>query len=677
MFALLAPACFTGPGQASAAESYKMVGYYPSWAAYGRNYNVSDIDPGKMTHINYAFADICWNGRHGNPDPASPNPSTWTCQDENSQTINVPNGTIVLGDPWIDTGKRFPGDAWDQPYAGNINQLNKLKKINPNLKTIISVGGWSWSNRFSDVAASQVTRETFANSAVDFLRKYNFDGVDLDWEYPVGGGLAGNSARPEDKQNYTLLLQEIRNKLDAAEKTDGKDYLLTIASGASENYKNNTELGNIGAVVDWINIMTYDFNGGWQKISAHNAPLYFDPAAETAKVPHASAFNVDAGVQGHLSAGVPSSKIVLGVAFYGRGWDGVPSVGNGQYQTGTGPSQAGTWENGSFDFNDLEANYINKNGYTRYWNDASKVPYLYNPSLKRFISYDDASSLGHKTDYIKQKGLGGAMFWELSGDRNKTLLNKLNSDLNNSGPVPDTQPPTAPGSLTSTGKTSDSVTLSWSPSTDNVGVTGYEVYNGTGKAATVTGTTATISGLTAATSYTFTVKAMDAAGNISAASNPVTVVTDTGGTHPGDTQPPSAPSGLISTGKTSSSVSLSWNASSDNVGVASYEVYRGNSLAATVTEPTATISGLNAATSYTFSVKAKDAAGNVSAASPELTVATEAETGPGTAAWQPNTPYTVNQLVTYNGKTYKVIQSHTSIAGWEPPNVPALFQLQS
>ncbi|GJM82552.1 hypothetical protein HMSSN139_50480 [Paenibacillus sp. HMSSN-139] len=135
----------------------------------------------------------------------------------------MPNGTIVLGDPWIDAGKQFPGDTWDQPIAGNIHQLNKLKQANPHLKTIISVGGWTWSNRFSDVAASQVTRETFANSAVDFLRKFNFDGIDLDWEYPVAGGLPGNSYRPEDKQNYTKLLREIRNKLDAAGAADGKD----------------------------------------------------------------------------------------------------------------------------------------------------------------------------------------------------------------------------------------------------------------------------------------------------------------------------------------------------------------------------------------------------------------------------------------------------------------------
>ncbi|WP_339196070.1 glycosyl hydrolase family 18 protein [Paenibacillus sp. FSL P4-0176] len=677
LLSVIIPSFVLQPATGAAADSYKIVGYYPSWAAYGRNYNVTDIDPTKVTHINYAFADICWNGIHGNPDPSGPNPVTWTCQNEKSQTINVPNGTIVLGDPWIDTGKTFAGDTWDQPIAGNINQLNKLKQINPNLKTIISVGGWTWSNRFSDVAATAATREVFANSAVDFLRKYNFDGVDLDWEYPVSGGLDGNSKRPEDKQNYTLLLSKIREKLDAAGAVDGKKYLLTIASGASTTYAANTELANIAAIVDWINIMTYDFNGAWQKVSAHNAPLNYDPAASAAGVPDANTFNVAAGAQGHLNAGVPAAKLVLGVPFYGRGWDGCAQTGNGQYQTCAGGSSVGTWEAGSFDFYDLETNYINKNGYTRYWNDTAKVPYLYNATNKRFISYDDAESIGYKTAYIKSKGLGGAMFWELSGDLNKTLQNKLKADLPTGGTVPpaDTTAPSVPGNARSTGVTANSVTLAWNASTDNVGVTGYNVYNGANLVTSVNGTTATISGLSAGTSYSFTVKAKDAAGNLSAASNAVTVSTTA---QPGgDTQAPTAPTNLASTAQTTSSITLSWAASTDNVGVTGYDVYNGAALATSVTGTTATISGLAADTSYTFTVKAKDAAGNGSAASNAVTVKTTAgTTNPGVSAWQANTAYTVGQLVTYSGKTYKCLQSHTSLSGWEPSNVPALWQVQ-
>ncbi|WP_442951182.1 glycosyl hydrolase family 18 protein [Paenibacillus sp. 481] len=513
------------------AGGYKIVGYYPGWATYGRNYQVRDMDVSKVTHINYAFADICWNGIHGNPDPESPNRQTWTCQDEKG-VMNAPNGTIVMGDPWADAQKNHPGDTWADPLKGNFKQLINLKKANPHLKTLISVGGWSWSNRFSDVAADPVARENFANSAVDFVRKYQFDGVDVDWEYPVSGGLPKNSVRPEDKRNYTLLLQATRDKLNAAGAVDGKHYLLTIASGASPAFVQNTELGELARILDWINIMTYDFNGGWQKISAHNAPLHADPAAAAAGVPNPTTFNVEAGVDGHLRAGVPASKLLLGLPFYGRGWRGCAVASDGQYQQCLDKANVGTWEPSVFDYTDLENNYINRNGYVRFWNNISKVPYVFNKTNGNFITYDDVESLGHKTAYLKSKGLAGAMFWEFSNDRNKPLLNKVYSDLQGGGPGPgpgDKIPPTAPTGLTVTAKTANSVSLSWTASTDNVGVAGYTVAYGSGSVNTGT-TSVTVSNLTANTAYTFTVTARDAAGNVSTgASIPATTNPGSGG----------------------------------------------------------------------------------------------------------------------------------------------------
>ena len=638
------PGWSPGKAEAAGSGSSKIIGYYPSWGAYGRNYQVYDIDASKVTHINYAFADICWNGIHGNPDPTGPNPQTWSCQDEVG-TINVPNGTIVMGDPWIDAQKSNPGDTWDEPLKGNFKQLIKLKQANPNLKTIISVGGWTWSNRFSDVAASAATRETFANSAVDFLRKYQFDGVDLDWEYPVSGGLAGNSYRPEDKQNYTLLLQAVRQKLDAAGAADGKTYLLTIASGAGPDFIQNTELAGIAQAVDWINIMTYDMNGGWQTISGHNAPLYYDPAAGSANLPNAAAFNVDAAVTAYFAAGVPANKLVLGVPFYGRGWAGCQATGNGQYQSCTGTAQVGTWEKGVFDFNDLEANYIGKNGYMRYWNDTAKVPYLYNSSNGTFITYDDTESMGYKASYLKSKGLAGAMFWEFSGDRNKTLLNKLASDL--AAPA-DSTAPSAPANLTASNVASTSVALSWSASTDNVGVTGYTVSYGS-SSVNVAGTTATISGLSPSTAYTFTVRARDAAGNVSGPSNSVSVTTSA---PVPDTTAPSAPTNLTSTGQTSTSVSLSWTASTDNVGVTGYTVSYGSS-SVNVAGTTATVSGLSPSTAYTFTVRARDAAGNVSGASASVTVTTDGANSCAYSPWSSATVYTQGQRAVYNGVVYE------------------------
>jgi chitinase len=374
--------------------NYKIVAYYPGWATYGRNYQVTDIDATKITHINYAFANVSTAGE------------------------------VVVGDPYADTAKFFPGDCWDVDCKrGNFNQLNKLKASNPHLKTLISVGGWTWSANFSNAASTDALRTVFADSAVKFIRDWGFDGVDIDWEYPVSGG--AQAGRPEDKHNFTLLLQKLHEKLKAAGKADGETYLLTIASGASPTYVQNTELGKLQKYLNWINIMTYDFHGGWDTTSGNNAPLYFDAAEPS---PSATVFNVEAAVNGHLNAGVPASKLVLGLPFYGRGWGGCTPAG-GNYKACTSASSQGTWEAGVFDFSDLQANYINLNGYTRKWNNTAKVPYLYNPTSQVIISYDDVESIGYKTRFLKEKGLAGAMFWEISADRNKTLLDKVSADL--------------------------------------------------------------------------------------------------------------------------------------------------------------------------------------------------------------------------------------------------------
>ncbi|KEK24361.1 glycosyl hydrolase family 18 protein [Bacillus gaemokensis] len=551
---------FITPNPVSADSSktnQKIIGYFPSWGIYGRNYQVADIDASKLTHLNYAFADICWNGKHGNPSthPDNPNKQTWSCKESSVplQNKEVPNGTLVLGEPWADVNKSFPGSGstWEDcdKYArcGNFGELKRLKAKYPHLKTIISVGGWTWSNRFSDVAADEKTRKVFAESAAAFIREYGFDGVDLDWEYPGVETIPGGSYRPEDKQNFTLLLQDVRNALNKAGSEDGKQYLLTIASGASQRYADHTELKKVSQIVDWINIMTYDFHGGWEATSNHNAALYGDPKDPAV----GTKFYVDGAVEIYKNEGVPADKIVLGVPFYGRGWKSCGKDNNGQYQPCKPGSDGklaskGTWDDystgdtGVYDYGDLAANYVNKNGFVRYWNDTAKVPYLYNETTGTFISYDDTESMKHKTDYIKTKGLGGAMFWELSGDCRTSpryscsgpkLLDTLVTELLG-GPInqKDSLPPTNVKNITVTNKNSSLVQLSWNASTDNVGVTEYEVTSGTEKWKTTTNTI-TIKNLKLNTEYTFSIVAKDAAGNQSQPSS-ITVKTDDGSTTP-------------------------------------------------------------------------------------------------------------------------------------------------
>jgi len=363
--------------------SRRIVGYYTSWSIYQRDFQVADIPAARLTHVNYAFANL-----------------------------DGETGECKLGDIWSD-------DA-------NFRYLGELEEKYPHLKALISVGGWTWSGHFSDVALTEASRQHFVESCIDrfLIGRYAgiFDGIDIDWEFPVGGGLPKNTARPEDKHNYTLLMQEFRRQLDALEAQTGRHYLLTIAAPASAGVYANIELGEISLSLDWLNLMAYDFHGSWDKVANLNAPLYTtlaDPAPDT--------LNAHAAVQGYLAAGVPADKLVLGVPFYGRGWAGVPDVDHGLYQTATHLPK-GTWEQGVFDYKDLAQNYVDQNGYTRHWHAEARVPWLYNPAVQVFITYDDPESLGLKADYVNAWNLGGVMFWELSAD-DGALLDALYARL--------------------------------------------------------------------------------------------------------------------------------------------------------------------------------------------------------------------------------------------------------
>ncbi|WP_042160247.1 lytic polysaccharide monooxygenase [Paenibacillus gorillae] len=264
--------------------------------------------------------------------------------------------------------------------------------------------------------------------------------------------------------------------------------------------------------------------------------------------------------------------------------------------------------------------------------------------------------------------------WEIADTAN-AFYNVIDVNFSGTNPV-DTTAPSAPGTLTSPSKTTTSVSLSWGAATDNVGVTGYRIFNGANQIAQVSGSTLTYTatGLTANTPYTFSVRAIDAAGNVSASGNALTVTTNP--IVGNDTQPPTAPGGLHVMGApTSSSLQLMWSPSTDNVGVTGYRIYNGSTLVTTTsgTATSYTVTGLSASTTYTFSVRAIDAAGNQSAASTVNGTTAATSTAP---AWAPNTAYSVGTLVSYGGSVYECRQSHTSLVGWEPSNVPALWLLK-
>jgi chitinase len=310
----------------------------------------------------------------------------------------------------IDAGRALldlPGAAAD------LARLRALKRQNPRLKVLVSVGGWL-ADGFSDAALTDSSRRTFADSAVTLLREYKLDGIDLDWEYP-GQGVAGIKYRDADKQNFTLLLKTLREELDAQSTARGRTrserYILTIA-GADREYFDHVEMSKLHVYLDWVNEMAYDFFNSLTPTTGHQAGLY---ASEFAT---ATDRNGDAAVKQYLAAGVPSEKIVLGVPFYGRGFTGVTARNNGVNQ----PYER--YED-DHSYAELSEKFIGKQGFVRYWDERADAPYLWNGTSRTLISYDDPQSIAIKACYVREHHLGGMMFWDLSSDRNDELLNVI------------------------------------------------------------------------------------------------------------------------------------------------------------------------------------------------------------------------------------------------------------
>ncbi|GAB3012996.1 glycoside hydrolase family 18 protein [Spirosoma pulveris] len=358
--------------QSSKSHPYVVIGYVT-----GSGWTKDQIEAQKLTHINYAF---------GVPD---------------------------------EKGEIAPLTAKD---GENLAKLTSLRASNKDLKILLSIGGWGGCKYFSDAALNDASRQKFTNSAVAILKKHRLDGIDIDWEYPDQIG-AGNIYRPADKKNFTLFLKSLRDGLDKQGKLDKRTganhYLLTAATGGDTAFVNHTELGKAQKFLDYVNIMTYDLYHGNDKVTGHHSPLY-----QSAKGDHARNSSADA-VDGHIRAGVPASKIVLGLPFYGRGWSETRDQDNGLFQPATGKHYF-------ISYDELMAKYINKEGYTRYWDEEAKAPYLWNPTSRTFISYADPESFIYKVAYVKSKKLAGVMFWEYIYDlqQKSILLNTLVQELN-------------------------------------------------------------------------------------------------------------------------------------------------------------------------------------------------------------------------------------------------------
>ncbi|TKG97474.1 glycoside hydrolase family 18 protein [Puteibacter caeruleilacunae] len=319
----------------------------------------------------------------------------------------------------------------DQMKFKNPKEHDKLQLLvdqkanHPNLKVMIACGGWGGSGGFSDMASSDSTRQLFVNSAINFIQEHNLDGLDIDWEYPGLRG-AGNPHKPEDKQNFTALMKELREAMDAT----GKKLTLTFASAGWDRYYDHVELHEVLKYADYMNVMTYDQVSGTSPVTLHHTNLgwvKWDDVKDTPAGKKMEQYGMkrDPGsaekiIDYCLKKGVDPKQLVIGAAFYGRAWKGVPPENNGLYQ----PNK-GVWS-GWAAYNIIRDKYEGKNGFNRHWDPIAKAPFLYNPADSIFISYDDTMSVRLKTKFTKDLNLGGIMFWQLRLDTaNDGLLDAI------------------------------------------------------------------------------------------------------------------------------------------------------------------------------------------------------------------------------------------------------------
>ncbi|MFS0703609.1 glycosyl hydrolase family 18 protein [Cellulomonas sp. 179-A 9B4 NHS] len=353
----------------------KVVGYFAEWGVYGRNYHVKDIDTSgsasKLTHILYAFG-------------------------------NTTGGRCSIGDSYADYEKAYTAeqsvdgvaDTWDQPLRGSFNQLRELKKKHPHLKVIWSFGGWTWSGGFTQAAQNpQAFAESCYNLVEDPRWADVFDGIDVDWEYPNACGLTCDSSGP---QAFDKVVTALRNRF-------GQNNLVTAAitaDGSNGGKIDAADYATAAQKLDWIMPMTYDYFGAFAPSgpTAPHSPLTAYPG-----IPQ-EGFNSEAAVNKLIAKGVPARKILLGIGFYGRGWNGVTQSAPGGAASGAAP---GTYEQGIEDYKVLKQRCpaTGTVGGTAYAHCGTQ-----------WWSYDTPQTIGGKMTWARNKGLGGAFFWELSGD---------------------------------------------------------------------------------------------------------------------------------------------------------------------------------------------------------------------------------------------------------------------
>jgi chitinase len=352
--AILLAACSTTPTQP--APHYRVVGYIAHFD------QLDTIDVAKIDTLIFAFAQL-------------------------------KDGQVVL----------------DADSAANLRKLVALKQRQPRLGIVVSVGGWTFDG-FSDAASTETSRRRFADSAAQLLAANGADGLDVDWEYP-GHSEGGVKSSPNDRENFTLLLQAVRRSLDAVGATHSRHYTLSVAI-ADGPFVDGVDIAAVNRSLDWFNLMTYDFNNSMTPTTGHHTGLHASALSPS------DARTTDRAVAEFRAAGVATDKLLIGAAFYGREFGDVSAHHNGLYQPYKHYVDGHPWPV-------LKRDFIDRNGYVRYWDTEAQAPYLWNATTQRFITYDDPQSLAAKAAFVKANHLGGIMYWEQSNDSDGDLTEAI------------------------------------------------------------------------------------------------------------------------------------------------------------------------------------------------------------------------------------------------------------
>lgn len=652
--------------------------YFVEWGIYGRDFTVDNIPADNLTHILYGFIPIC-----------GPNESVKSVGGNSYNALmtackGVPDYEVVIHDPWAAYQKSFPqaGHEYSSPIKGNYAMLMALKQRNPDLKIIPSIGGWTLSDPFFDFT-TKANRDTFVASVKRFLTTWKFyDGVDIDWEFPGGGGAAPDLGDPvNDGPAYIALMQELRAMLDQLEADTGRTYELTSAIGVGYDKIEDVNYGDAVQFMDYIFAMTYDFYGGWNNVPGHQTALYcgtfmrpgqcdgsgVDENGEPYKGP---AYTTDNGIQLLLAQGVPANKLVVGTAMYGRGWEGVtpdtladpndPMTGTGTGKL-KGSTAQGVWEDGVIDYKGVKsfmlgADNTGINGFEYGYDAQAEAPWVWNRSTGQLITFDDDRSVKAKGAYVRNLGLAGLFSWEIDAD-NGDILNAMHEGL--AGGTPANRAPVAAAGADVSVTGPASVVLDGSSSSDSDGsVASYVWEQLSGTSVSLTGANtaqASFDVAEVAQTETLTFKLTVTDNEGATGTDTVVVTVQAKDTGPVNTAPVAAVS-VPATANAGDVVVVDASGSSDadnDTLTYSWDVPAG--LNATISGATVTFTAAEYTqdTSLLFTVTVSDSQATSSASA--TVVVAKKDTGGGTCtnAWDSGAVYNGGDQVTWDGKVWE------------------------